>query len=177
MFGFGCRKGRSIIDKCGCGRDKKELDELAVLPIRLNPEPFVSYLTPDAENVKMRNEQGTAYLDFPVNQVKIYPDFRNNIRELAKIFNSVEKVIGDSNVQITSIDIHGFASPEGGYKLNTSLADRRSVSLKSFLANYLGIPGTLVNVKYTPEDWQGLKQFVINSDIPEKESEIGRAHV
>lgn len=41
-------------------------------------KPAVAFVSPAVEAVKNRAEEGRAYLDFPVNQTRIYPDYRRN---------------------------------------------------------------------------------------------------
>ena len=157
------------IDKCGCGRNSAEASEIAVMKLRLSIDPYVAYIKPTGESVKLRDEQGSAFLDFPVNQVAINPDFRSNSYELSKIFGSIERVRQDTNLQIISINIHGFASPEGNYQNNVRLANERSESLKKLLSKRYGISKSMLNVKYTPEDWDGVRKFIADSQFSDKE--------
>ena len=41
--------------------------------------PELVYVRPEAERVKSRSLEGSAYIDFPVNQTMIYPDYRHNM--------------------------------------------------------------------------------------------------
>ena len=74
--------------------------------------PHVAFITPQMEERKLREESGRAYLDFPLNETIIYPEYRNNPAELAKIKRSIDLIKNDTNVVISHIDIHGYASPE-----------------------------------------------------------------
>lgn len=89
------------------------------------------FVSPAVEAVKNRAEEGRAYLDFPVNQTKIYPEYRRNPSELEKIKATVDVVKNDANTQITEIDITGYASPEGRYASNARLAQGRAEALKN----------------------------------------------
>ena len=153
------------IDRCGCGNNKQQLSEMVVMNIRVDAHPYVAYIKPLAEDVKNRKEQGFAFLDFPVNQTYMDPEFRNNIKELSKIYESIEKVKNDSDVQITTIHIHGYASPEGGFELNKRLAQNRSISLKKYLAKKYNIDPQIISVNSTPEDWDGVRQYVEQNDL------------
>ena len=72
-------------------------------------QPQVGFIVPPKEEVKMRSQKGSAYLDFPVNQIVINPNFKNNEQELFKIKNSIELVKNDKNTSITDIGIIGYA--------------------------------------------------------------------
>ena len=99
------------------------LTRLNILP---DIHPHVAFITPQMEERKVREESGRAYLDFPLNETTIYPEYRNNPAELAKIKRSIDLIKNDTNVVISHIDIHGYASPEGPYSNNERLARERT---------------------------------------------------
>ncbi len=55
------------------------ITRLNILPVQL--QPAISYITPQAEAVKHRAIEGSAFLDFPVNQIIIRPEYRRNTVE------------------------------------------------------------------------------------------------
>ena len=108
-------------------------------------------------------------MDFPVNQTKIYPDYRKNPDELKKIIATIDLVKNDKNTTITEIDIKGFASPEGSYKNNERLAQKRSEALKTYVQDLYHFEQDIIKVSSVPEDWQGLRNYVANSNFAKKE--------
>lgn len=100
--------------------------------------------------MKNRAEEGRAYLDFPVNQMKIYPDYHRNPSELAAIKHTVDVVKNDVNTTITEIAIVGYASPEGRYAANARLAQGRAEALKSYVMNEYGFKADLFKVNSVP---------------------------
>lgn len=132
-------------------------------------QPIIAFILPPKEPVKMRALNGTAYLDFPVNQTVIHPDFMQNQSELSKIRKSIDIVKSDTNTHITGIQIIGYASPEGSYANNARLAQGRAESLKSYLLqHYSVITPQVIQVSSVPEDWEGLKQSVLKSSLHNK---------
>lgn len=158
----------------GCAECVKESD-LAVITranlVRYEVQPLVAFQTPDVEAVKNRSEQGRAYLDFPVNQTRIHPDYRRNPQELEAIKRTVDVVKDDPNTTITHIDIKGFASPEGTYKGNARLAEGRAKALKDYVRKEYGFDDSLFGVAFEPEDWEGLRNYVADAknDVPQRE--------
>ena len=150
----------------GCADCAKESD-LAVITranlVRYEVQPLIAFQTPDVEAVKNRSEQGRAYLDFPVNQTKIHPDYRRNPQELQAIKRTVDVVKDDPNTTITHIDIKGFASPEGSYKVNARLAEGRAKALKEYVKKEYGFEDNLFGVASEPEDWEGLRNYVADA--------------
>ncbi|NDV60774.1 DUF3868 domain-containing protein, partial [Bacteroides sp. 519] len=98
-------------------------------------QPLVALVAP-APEVKTRNRQGSAFLDFQVGRSVILPDFRRNPVELGKINDAFLEVMGDQDAQITGLFIDGYASPEGKYASNDKLAHNRSVALKDYIKNH-----------------------------------------
>lgn len=133
--------------------------------------PLMAMVTPPDE-VKTRNRQGSAFLDFQVNRSVILPDFRRNPVELGKINEAMTDVVADTDAQITGLFIEGYASPEGSYTNNERLARERATALKDYLRNRYMMNEEMFTVRYTAEDWEGLKALVENSDLPQKERVI-----
>ena len=132
-------------------------------------QPQVGFIVPPKEEVKMRSQKGSAYLDFPVNQIVINPNFKNNEQELFKIKNSIELVKNDKNTSITDIGIIGYASPEGSYQNNARLAQGRAEALKKYVLGYYNLDQNLIKVSSVAEDWAGLKEYVLNNKFDNRE--------
>lgn len=133
--------------------------------------PELIYLRPEHEAVKIRQISGSAFVDFPVSQTVIYPDYRNNVAELAKITGTIDSVKNDKDVTIKSISIKGFASPESPYSNNTRLAKGRTEALREYVENMYHFDNGFIKTDFEPEDWAGLERYVEASSLPHK-SEI-----
>lgn len=159
-----------VTDECGCGWEALSNDRDALFPIRLErtPRPLMAYVAPPAE-VKNRAKEGCAFLDFPVNRVEIRPDYRQNSRELAAIRETVESVRNDKYATITGISIKGYASPEGSYANNERLAKGRSEALLAYVKDMYDLSGVSTDVRYEPEDWEGLESRVESSNLAGKD--------
>ena len=136
------------------------------IPYEVNP--LVSMVEPEGE-VKIRNRQGSAFLDFQVGRSVILPEFRRNPVELTKINDAVSGIADDPDIQITGMTVEGFASPEGTYKSNDKLSHNRALALKDYIRARYAFPDALFTVKNTPEDWEGLKVLVEDSSLEPKE--------
>lgn len=131
--------------------------------------PLLAYVTPEAERVKERVKEGSAFLDFPVNRTEIYPEYRDNPSELRKILETVSSVKEDPYATITEVYIKGFASPEGTYKHNTYLAEHRAKALIEYVKSLYHFEQARFTVDFEPEDWAGLEKRVENSSLADKE--------
>lgn len=152
-------------DLCGCGdlqsQDRIELSRFCDQRV----QKIAAYVEPEIEQPKIRHEKGSASIDFAVNSLSISPDYRNNRTEINKIVSTIDVVKNDNNVEITDINIHGYASPEGDYDHNTYLAEHRTQSLMDYVKGLYDIPGAIFTMQSTPEDWEGLREYVSGSHL------------
>lgn len=161
-------------DACGC--NQQLLDEGI-----LNPEGrafstpknlFNAYVQPKAEAVKARKENGSARLNFKVNKWDILYDMGNNANELDNIRKTLDLVKNDSDVTITKITLHGYASPDGGYANNNKLSHNRTQALLKHILKIYPISSKLFAATATAEDWAGTIKYVNENDIPQKEAAL-----
>lgn len=103
----------------------------------------------------MRHENGVARLNFHLDKYDIVPALGNNQQELDSIRRTIDKVKDDPDVKITSIVLHGYASPDGNYQHNAELARNRIRALYLYLRGLYNLPDGLYRNETTPEDWQG----------------------
>lgn len=155
-------------DLCGCGQ-VEENGETLLARADVAFVPRLAYVSPQAVTRKTRELRGTAYLDFPVNKTTIYPDYRRNPQELGKIRATIDTVRHDPDATIASISIKGFASPEGTWASNTRLAKGRTEALKRYLIDRYDFSDTLFTTAYEPENWEGLRAYVQQTGLKDKQ--------
>ncbi len=114
--------------------------------------PTYLYISPEAEAVKTRELNASAYIDFPVNKTVIYPDYRRNPAELAKIRATIDSVRADSDITITTLHIKGYA--EG-----------RTIPLSAYVQSLYSFPKGLITTSFEPEDWEGLRRWVDTTSV------------
>lgn len=166
---------------CGCNisRDKgqeficKFKEEEVPVVIDL----FPTYRVPKAEAVKIRAEKGSAYLCFVVDKTDIRPDYMSNPQELAKIRNSIDLVKNDPNVEIQSMSISGYASPEGKLSHNIELSQKRTESLKNRIISSGIIKGVNIKAESKGENWIGFLEYLNkNQNIPQQTTLLSILH-
>lgn len=127
--------------------------------------PELVYVRPVGDSIKVRSLEGSAYIDFPVDQTIIYPDYRRNTVELGKIKATIDSVREDKDITITSVWLKGFASPESPYSHNTDLAIGRTAALKKHIGQLYNFNDTIISTDYEPENWAGLRKYVEESSL------------
>lgn len=127
------------------------------------------FVRPDADPVKVRELSGRANVEFQVNKTILLEDFRNNYSELSAIRASIDSVRNDKDVTINTMQITGYASPEGSYDNNVRLAKGRTEAVVAYVERLYALPKGFIKTSSDPEDWGGLKAWVENSNISHKE--------
>ena len=156
----------------GCCRTMVD-EQYAALGVGYREQVFAPkslYLKPTkVEAAKTRSLSGRAFVDFPVNLTTIYPDYRGNARELAKIIATIDSVRNDADVTVQAITIKGFASPEGSYTNNIRLAKGRTAALKEYVQSLYHFSEGFISTDYEPEDWEGLREYVAGSTLAHRD--------
>lgn len=128
--------------------------------------PRLVYVRPEGTlDPKTQTINGSAYIDFPVDKTKIYPEYRRNTAELAKIRATIDSVRGDSDYKIMGVWLKGYASPESPYSHNEMLAKGRTEALKQYIQQLYRFDSGVISTDYEPEDWAGLRRYVESSNI------------
>ena len=156
-----------------CDQTMPEYSTLAQNLSLIPPPPYVpqlvaSFVMPEAEAIKIRAEEGSAYLDFEVGKSVLLPAYRNNGSELQKIYNLINDLKSDQYATMTGITIKGYASPEGSFSSNLTLSENRAVALKNHLRANQGFADNFFNARGYGEDWRRLDSLVNISNLPDK---------
>jgi len=156
---------------CNCRPERESGCLVATFDMRpriFAPE-FV-YITPVAETEKTRQADGHAYIDFPVNKTEIYPDYRRNPVELARIRDTIEIIKNDPDYSITALTLKGYASPEGSYANNERLAKFRTEALRQYIRNLYDFPASILKTDWEAEDWNGLTAYLRSCNLPNRDA-------
>ncbi|MDD2960539.1 MAG: hypothetical protein PHR45_00445 [Muribaculaceae bacterium] len=118
------------------------------------------------------NEKHNADIKFLINQTNIRASELKSA-ELAALNEQIKKAQDAPNKEIQEINISSYASPEGGVQLNTRIAEGREKNTQEYLnkelkKNDIKNFGDLT-AEFTPEDWEGFKELVSQSNIQDKE--------
>ena len=154
-------------DLCGCGNMEEGND----FNLRHRRQPQAVFVRPAVEAVKVRHLDKRAYIDFPVNKIELHADYRRNPAQLDSIVRTINALKDDKNLEVSAINIHGYASPESPYSHNDYLAKNRAKTLTDYVRRMVALPTLLFTVSSTAEDWDGLRNYLKDSNLEHK-SEI-----
>ena len=101
-------------------------------------------------------------ISYPINDTELHENYQNNAESLKMIRDHFQK-----SPRIDSIIIYSYASPEGPYKLNKRLAEERGQRARRYLIEQIpaerNFPDSLIIIKPTAENWDGLHDMVSQS--------------
>lgn len=162
-----------VYDTCGCGRFMGKEVGLPV-PLNLNPAPRMrlSYLTPEVTELPVTIHEGRARVQFEVDRTELHDRpyvCRNgqridNREQLKMIDDSISYALSDRNVEIATIAICGYASPESPYAHNDYLATNRSRSLAEYIGARYNLPADRCTYSSVPENWGEFREMVVAAD-------------
>lgn len=159
--------------ECNCEPPVNENVPVAALdfrPRRFNP--VFSYVAPLDTAEKRFNLSGRADIRFIVNRTNIDWNYADNYSELESILKSVNAVKDNPDASVNSILLTGYASPEGPYANNVRLAKGRTEVVKEYVRKHSSFPQSVYHTSSVPEDWNGLKEWLKGSSLPQKQAMI-----
>ena len=121
------------------------------------------------QRVKAKKQE--AKIKFLINQANLRKsELKNNsVGEFVKLLKEINKDREGLNLQ--NVEIQAYASPEGGFKFNDKLANKRQNVSEKYVRKEMksaGVEGNL-DAHYTAQDWEGFQQLVQASNIQDKD--------
>lgn len=159
---------RSLYGCADCLIDKR-IDGVTKYFVPDETIPEIVYIQAQETGAKIETLEGVAYIDFIVNKTNIEPTYRRNPQELQKIQATIDTVLNDKDVTIKGVWLKGYASPESPYNHNKDLAIGRTAALKKYIGQLYNFPDNIITTAFEPEDWEGLRKLVVNSNINNKD--------
>ena len=121
---------------------------------------------------KIINEKYDADIHFLVNQTNIRASELQQA-QVKDLQQTIRDAQSDEKKQIEGINISSYASPEGGVKVNTRIAEGREKSTQQYLDNELKknniTDAGSLTADFTPQDWEGFQKLVAESNIQDKD--------
>ncbi len=104
-----------------------------------------------------------AYIEFEKGSWTIDTSLANNAMELSRIRADFDSVALSKAFVADSVLICASCSPEGSLAFNSTLAQKRSESVKEYFSDYYTASakkGVGFRTKYIPENWETLKKLI-----------------
>lgn len=169
---------------CNCGPKKEDnhtenikVDNVAprqVTGVAVERKPVTYTLADVATAWDFGQDQLT--VNFKTGKADFDPELFENRTTFGKILDAVDKIYADPRYKIEHIDIAGYASPDGGLKINYELAARRAQAMINYIISnrpQYGLTPDDFWVSTTEINWQGLREYISQMEIEEKDWILG----
>lgn len=92
-------------------------------------------------------------------------------QEMKDLQAAIKDADQDEKKAINKLEVSGYASPDGGVKLNTTLADARQANAQKYLQKQLKKDKVNANIEssVTAQDWEGFQKAMEASNIQDKD--------
>lgn len=165
--------------KVTVGKDSGELPEVKLadgtMATALLLEADAMPIAADDKFVRVTTESKEATIHFVINQATIRGQELKK-EEIKALQDFVAASASKENVEFKNVEVSSYASPDGPETLNTKLSENRMKNSESYFARELKkskVAGmeeeSFMLSKATPEDWEGFKKLMQESDIQDKE--------
>ena len=151
--------------------DVKVADGIIVTPQLVSKDPKVLMFDDNFQRIVPETYQ--ADIHYVINRANIR---RSEIQdeEIQNMTDVLKDIDEKERLELTGLEISAYASPDGPVDFNTELADKRKNSADRYLEGELKETGVevteeLLSMMTTPEDWEGFKELVQESDIQDKD--------
>ena len=132
-------------------------------------------VTPAIANDKFQriiNEKYDADIMFLINQANLRKGELGS-KSMLDLHKELVEANDDSRREIKEINIKSTASPDGGVKLNTKLAENREKNTLAYMQKSLKKDNITefgeLTANFTPQDWEGFQKLVAASNIQDKD--------
>lgn len=115
-------------------------------------------------------DEVTAAILYEINKSNVRKDEVEK-KEVVNLQDYTKKANADEKIDLKRVEVSAYASPDGTIDLNTALAADRKETSTDFLAKKLKEAGVNIELKtkYTPEDWDGFRALMEQSNIQDKD--------
>lgn len=107
-----------------------------------------------------------AVLSFKPGSAELLPSYNDNRVQLERLSRELVDFTSDAGVELQTVRIKGYASPDGTTARNEELAAARAQRFSNYLSREQGIPQEKITVDASVEDWEGLEQYVLDASKP-----------
>ncbi len=125
--------------------------------------------------VNVPNDRTSDYsVRYSINAARLQPDLNDNSEALNALSRFIEQTMADTVARISSIEITGYASPDGPYALNERLSMQRAQDFKQYVDKKYNLSSRYaVTTRGVAEDWENCRAMVEASRaLPHKDSVI-----
>ena len=127
-------------------------------------------IAPDAFQ-RIQEQKQEANIQFLIQQANLRKsELKNNsVQEFVRLLEEINR--DREGLNLSSVEVSAYASPDGGLTLNDRLANQRQVVTEKYVEQTLKTTHNQapIDAKYTAQDWEGFQELVKASNIQDKD--------
>ncbi len=121
---------------------------------------------------RVKEQKYQANIKFLINQANLRKsELKNNsVKEFVKLLKSINA--DKKGLNLRNVEVAAYASPDGGFKFNDKLANKRQNTSEAYVKQQLKaakLASANVDAHYTAQDWEGFQELVQASNIQDKD--------
>ncbi len=162
---FEARKGKKAVEI----PEIKVADGINTTSLLVNPKEARTQITPDKFQ-RIIQETQEADILFLIQQAELRQSQLTS-QEMKDLKAAIVEADKAENKEIHSLEVAGYASPDGTQELNERLAKNRQTNTENYLKRVLRQSKVKagIDTDITAEDWDGFKKAVEQSNVQEKD--------
>lgn len=162
---FDARKGKKTVEI----PDVKIADGVVTTAKMATAEDVPAQITSDKFQ-RIIQEMQEADIMFLIQQANLRSS-ETGSQKMKDLRAAIKDANADARKEIHSLEVSGYASPEGGMDLNTRLAKDRQANAQRFLQNQMRQDKVQADItaNMTAEDWEGFRKAMEESNIKDKD--------
>lgn len=120
----------------------------------------------------VRNQGDADYtVRYRINLAELAPSLDDNTTQLDRLGAFVDRLMRDTSMQVKSVTITGYSSPDGSVAFNEALARKRAQDFRSYVNRKYNLSSRYdVTLNSVAEDWEMCRVLVAQSSIPDKQT-------
>lgn len=146
---------------------KGTVNPLRFIEYNIDPQPLTDTTLIPKPEMKLLMDAGVSKINFVLGKAKVDESDAESVQNIQSIKQKLQAIVNNEFATLKSIEIVGYASPEGSYKQNLSLAKARTDLILKELAASLD-PSVAKFVELTSnsvvEPWSKVAQILRDSD-------------
>jgi len=161
----------AIKDKTADIGEVKLADGIIVTPQLVQKKPKLLSFEDKYQQIVPAEYQ--ADIQYVINRADVRRSEMNK-ESIGELNNTLKETAENERLELKGLEISAYASPDGELDFNTKLSEKRQTSADKYLSGQLKkadieVAEELMSMLTTPEDWEGFKKLMEESDIQDKE--------
>lgn len=134
-----------------------------------NADELTPAVTPDKFQ-RIIQEMQEADIKFLINQASLRSS-ETRSKTVKAFTEAIKEANANEKKAVKSLEIAGYASPDGSEELNANLAEKRQKASSNYISKQLKRQKIDLEIasKFTAEDWEGFQKLMESSNIQDKE--------